>query len=114
MPCEFTEVILVLRFSRLELYVQLRLSGMSHVERLKLSNVSENTALAIFRVNVQWLSVLAALYMAGSTATTPNHYIFTLKMAIAMFAETDNFQHSTRFIPERQSCSQKQLFVGSI
>jgi hypothetical protein len=37
---------------------------------------------------------------------TPNHYIFTLKMAIAKFAETlDNFQHSSRLIPESQSCT---------
>jgi hypothetical protein len=31
----------------------------------------------------------------------PNHYIFTLKMATAMFAEMlDNFQHSMRHSPE--------------
>jgi hypothetical protein len=29
-----------------------------------------------------------------------NQHIFTLKMATAMFAKTDNFQHSTRLIPE--------------
>jgi hypothetical protein len=44
--------ILVLRFSRLELNVQLRLSGMSRVECWKLFKVSANIAVAIFRVNV--------------------------------------------------------------
>jgi hypothetical protein len=34
--------------------------------------------------------------------------IFTLKMAIAMFAETlDNFQHSTRLIPESRTPATK-------
>jgi hypothetical protein len=32
----------------------------------------------------------------------PNHCIFTLKLATAMFAEMDNFQYSTQFIPESQ------------
>jgi hypothetical protein len=37
---------------------------------------------------------------------TPNHDTFILKMATAMFVETlDNFQHSTRLIPESQSCT---------
>jgi hypothetical protein len=32
--------------------------------------------------------------------------IFTLKMATATFSETlDNFQHSTRLIPESRSCT---------
>jgi hypothetical protein len=34
---------------------------------------------------------------------TPNLYIFTLKMANAIFAETfDNFQNSTRIIPKAE------------
>jgi hypothetical protein len=38
--------------------------------------------------------------MAG-LPNTPNCYIFTLKMATAIFAETlDNFQYSTGLIPE--------------
>jgi hypothetical protein len=37
---------------------------------------------------------------------TPNHYIFTLKMATEMFVETvGNFQHSTWLIPESWSCA---------
>jgi hypothetical protein len=39
------------------------------------------------------------LYHQGG-ANSPNHYMFTLKMATAMFAETlDNTQHSTRLNP---------------
>jgi hypothetical protein len=42
----------------------------------------------------------------------PNHYTFTLKMATAMFAETlDNFQHSTRLIPEGRSCTIFKTFM---
>jgi hypothetical protein len=34
----------------------------------------------------------------------PNQYMFTLKMAAAISAETlDKFQHSTRLIPEGRS-----------
>jgi hypothetical protein len=33
-------------------HVQLRLSGMNRVDRWKLSNVSANTAIAIFRVQI--------------------------------------------------------------
>jgi hypothetical protein len=37
---------------------------------------------------------------------TPNHYILTLKMATAMFAETlDNFQRSTLLISESRCCT---------
>jgi hypothetical protein len=37
---------------------------------------------------------------------TPDHYIFTLKMATVMFAGTlDNFQHSMRLILESRSCT---------
>jgi hypothetical protein len=36
-----------------------------------------------------------------SLPEVPNHYIFILKMAIAIFAETlDNFRHFTLLIPE--------------
>jgi hypothetical protein len=41
-----------------------------------------------------------------SLLKTPNQYIFTLKMATAMFVETlDNFQHSSRLIPESRRCT---------
>jgi hypothetical protein len=47
--------------------------------------------------------LLPALHKASKT---PNHCIFTLKIATAMFVETlDNFQHSSRFIPETRSCT---------
>jgi hypothetical protein len=37
---------------------------------------------------------------------TSRHYIFTLNMATAKYAETlDNFQHSTRLIPGIRSCA---------
>jgi hypothetical protein len=42
----------VLRFSRLEFNVQLRLSGMSSIECSELSNFTTNTAVAIFRGNM--------------------------------------------------------------
>jgi hypothetical protein len=42
----------VLRFLLMEFSVQLRLSGMSRVECWKISNVSANISVAIFRVNV--------------------------------------------------------------
>jgi hypothetical protein len=41
--------------------VQLRLSGMSSVECWKLSSVSANITVAIFRVNVCWLGVFRSL-----------------------------------------------------
>jgi hypothetical protein len=44
--------ILVLRFSRLEFNVQLRLSGVSRVECRVSTNVSANITVAIFKVNV--------------------------------------------------------------
>jgi hypothetical protein len=40
------------RFSRLKFNVQLRLSGISLIERLKSSDVSADIVVAIFRVNV--------------------------------------------------------------
>jgi hypothetical protein len=85
----------------IEISVQLRLSVMSNIECWKLSNVSASIATAIFRVNIYWLGV------SGSRAKkTPNRYIFTLKMATAMFTETlNNFQHSTRLNPESRSCT---------
>jgi hypothetical protein len=37
---------------------------------------------------------------------TPKHYMFALKMATTVFTETlDNFQHSTRLIPESRRCT---------
>jgi hypothetical protein len=43
------------------------LSGMSHVECLKLYNVLANTAVATFSVKVYWLGIfLETLYRAGS------------------------------------------------
>jgi hypothetical protein len=33
----------------------------------------------------------------------PNQHMFTLKMATAMFAETDNFQRLTQLIPKSRS-----------
>jgi hypothetical protein len=37
---------------------------------------------------------------------TTNQYMYTLKMATSVFAETsDNFQHSTRLIPGSRSCA---------
>jgi hypothetical protein len=45
----------------------------------------------------------AILYKASKT---PNYYIFTLKMATAMSAETfDNSQQPTRLIPESRCCT---------
>jgi hypothetical protein len=35
----------------------------------------------------------------------PNHSIFTLKMANAMFAKMHNFQHSMQLTTESQSCT---------
>jgi hypothetical protein len=46
------------------------------------------------------LSTYCLPYLRKS-AKTSSHYIFTLKMATAVFAEMiDNFQHSTQFIPK--------------
>jgi hypothetical protein len=57
----------------------------------------------LFRSTNQHHQIQRATYFLPSLwlLKTPNHYVFTLKMAVAMFAETlDNFQHSTLLIPE--------------
>jgi hypothetical protein len=53
--------LLVPKFSRLEFSMRLRFSGMSRVECWRLFNVSANIAVAIFRVNVYWLSIFGSL-----------------------------------------------------
>jgi hypothetical protein len=57
--------------------VKLQLLSIIHVECCELSNISVITAVAIIRVNM-------------------------LMMATAVFAKTDNFQHSMRFMPKCQ------------
>jgi hypothetical protein len=47
-----------------------------------------------------------APYKASKKLTTN---IFTMKKATEKFAETDNFQHSKRLIPESRSFSQHSL-----
>jgi hypothetical protein len=69
--CQFTgqtKPLLGLRFSRLEFSVWFRLSGMNGVEcwKKKLSSVSANIKVAIFRVNVYWLDAFWKTYRTGS------------------------------------------------
>jgi hypothetical protein len=59
-----------------------------------------------------WWSRIAGCYPTGDEHVPyirllkmPSHYIFTLKMATAVFSKMDNFQHSTWLIPESQSCT---------
>jgi hypothetical protein len=53
-------------FSQLGFNVKLQLSGMNHITCRKLSNISANIAVAIFRVNKAVGNILEALYRAGS------------------------------------------------
>jgi hypothetical protein len=86
--------------------IKLWVSSMSLVRYWELSNVSANITVAIHRVNF-WGRQLNCL---PKRWTTPNirhgthricQYMFTLRMATAMFTETlGNSWHSTQFIPE--------------
>jgi hypothetical protein len=84
---------------------------------IDVSPVSEGSIASLFRVLLSWddeflrgvcnnLHGVTTKKTTVLAAKTPIHYIFTLKMATAMFAETlDNFQHSKRLIPDSRSCT---------
>jgi hypothetical protein len=57
----------------------------------------------LFRSTIQHHQIQLATYCLPyiRLPKMPNHYILTLKMATAIFAETlDNFQHWTLLIPK--------------
>jgi hypothetical protein len=49
---------------------------------------------------------------ASTLPKTPSHYLLTLKVATAMFAETlDNFQLSMLLISESRSCNYQLILI---
>jgi hypothetical protein len=84
---------------------------MSHLVILNLFNASADITVNIFMVNMYWLVLtnIAAVNLKVDICVLigTNKYIPTLKMAVAVFAETldktwNIFQLSTRLIPESQ------------
>jgi hypothetical protein len=112
-----------------------QLSGMSRAEYCELSNVSTKNVVTILRVNIccfvslgrlMWGREWTKRWISSNTSNAPPHflpyirrpkstnqYIFTLRMATAMFAETlDISKYSARLIPESRNF--RQCYTGPI